>query len=197
MLEWFERVGDASHRRASPRQPCIIFATRGGSGCREGSRRTRCRVRPPRGDESRSHTTSRDRQSGLQQSVVAWHQSSGLGAACHSLRRPHGAGAWAPNAAAALGWLTSPAQHLGDRRPCGILEVHRRAAIHWRRAGIVPSEGIELVSSGRAPPRQGGGGRRRGGPTWNCWTKCTTRCGRPCCICREKRSTHSAGARSE
>ena len=62
---------------------------------------------------------ARDHRSGLQQTVVAWHEPSGRGSARHSR-----AGRLASGAAAS--------QHLGDRRSCRLLEVRRGPSIHGR-----------------------------------------------------------------
>ena len=68
-----------------------------------------------------------------------------------------------------------------------------RTTIHWRRAGIVSAEGLELVRSARSTPLTRV--TRRGGPTWNCSTRCTPRCDRPCCTCRGKISNASQPVR--
>ena len=77
---------------------------------------------------------ARHPRSGLQQNVVARDEPARVGAA-----RDAGAGGVEARGRAS--------QHLGNRRARGVLEVRGGAPIHGRRARVVSTERIELVSA--------------------------------------------------
>ena len=92
----------------------------------------------------------------------SWHGTNLRG----SLRRVTPAqAAWRPAAAAP--------QHLGNRRPCGLLEIRGGAPLHRRRTRIVSAERVELVSPAGAEPGALDA-IRRGRPISSCSTTCTT-----------------------
>ena len=135
MLEWFERVGydvdiPALARESGIRPTTLVEWAR---GLAEESNESKVESRRAH-DESRSRAASRHHRAGVQQAIVARDESARVGAARHCR-------------AGGVARVGRAPQHLGDRGPCGVLEVRRGTPVHRRRSRVVSTEGIELVST--------------------------------------------------